>query len=208
MSALFRKRGFIYLLTDRGIAGLRHSEIARRALSAGIRIIQLREKEMSRRDLFREAVKIREITERAGALFIVNDYVDLALACRADGVHLGQDDLPLAEARRVTGEKMIIGVSTHSLAQAVKAEEGGADYIGFGPMFGTRTKDAGRPRGLRALQRVRRSVKIPIVAIGGINPGNVRDVIMNGADACAVVSAVLRGDIRENAASLLSAANL
>ncbi|MBI5410316.1 MAG: thiamine phosphate synthase [Nitrospirae bacterium] len=204
MTKPFNRHNCLYLITDRNVAGLSHIQIARRAISAGIRIIQLREKQMSKKELFNEALAIRKLTFKHKALFIINDYIDMALAVDADGVHLGQEDMPLEEARRIMGKK-IIGISTHTLKQAVEAERAGADYIGFGPMFHTATKDAGRPKGLRALKQIRRHIKIPIVAIGGITPENLLSVLGAGADAPAVMSAILRGDIRKNTKKFLSA---
>ncbi|MBI5740865.1 MAG: thiamine phosphate synthase [Nitrospirae bacterium] len=202
-----RSRPPLYLITDRQLAGLSHIEIACRALASGISIIQLREKQMSKKDLYRQALAVRILARKHGAAFIINDYIDIALAADADGVHLGQEDLPVAEARRIMGRKKIIGVSTHSLKQAVAAQREGADYIGFGPMFETSTKDAGTPKGLKLLREVRRRVAIPIVAIGGISRENASDVLRSGADAVAVMSAILRGDIRENVKKFLAALN-
>jgi thiamine-phosphate pyrophosphorylase len=126
-----------------------------------------------------------------GALFIVNDRLDLALAVGADGVHVGQDDLPAPLARRLLGSHLILGVSTHDLTQAAAAAGAGADYIGFGPMFGTRSKETGyTPRGTAMLREVRDTVRIPIVAIGGITLENIGEVVAAGADAPAVISAV------------------
>jgi len=153
---------------------------------------------MTKKELYREAIAIRALTGRHKAVFIINDHIDIALAVNADGVHLGQEDLPVEDARRIMGRKKIIGISTHSLKQAVRAERAGADYIGFGPMFETSTKDAGMPKGLRLLREVRRHITIPVVAIGGITTGKVSSVLEAGADAAAVMSAILRGDIREN----------
>ncbi|RJQ21487.1 MAG: thiamine phosphate synthase [Nitrospiraceae bacterium] len=187
----------LYLITDRHLAGLSHIQIARRAIAAGLRVIQLREKHMSKNELYNEALAIRILTGKYKATFIINDYIDIALAVNADGVHLGQEDMPVEEARKIMGKK-IIGVSTHSLRQAVRAEQAGADYIGFGPMFATSTKDAGRPKGLGRLKEVRRHIKIPIVAIGGITQENFLPVLETGADAVAVMSAVLKGDIEKN----------
>jgi len=181
-----------------------HYEQVRRALNAGIRNIQLREKEMSRRELFYEAVRIREITEKYGALFIVNDYVDIALAARADGVHLGQEDLPVKEARKVLGRDKIIGVSTHNLREVKRAISEGADYIGFGPVFSTDTKDAGKPRGVSGLRKIRPIVPVPIAAIGGITSANAKDVLNAGADVVAVISGILRGDIELNIREFLT----
>jgi len=123
---------------------------------------------------------------------IVNDRVDIALACEADGVHLGQEDLPLYAARKLMGDR-IIGISTHSTEQAQEAEDGGADYIGFGPMFGTTTKATGySARGLTMLRQVRDTVRVPIVAIGGITEANVKEVWQAGADSAAIISDLLR----------------
>jgi len=176
-------------------------------MNSGIRIIQLREKLMSKKELHHEALKMRSLSRRHRAIFIVNDYIDIALSADADGVHLGQEDMPLEEARKIMGKKKIIGISTHSLKQALAAEKGGADYIGFGPMFNTSSKDAGPPKGLKALRGLRKHIKIPIVAIGGITSQNVLSVLEAGADAVAVMSAVLKGDIRMNTAKLLKAVN-
>lgn len=204
MPIIFPRNHIIYLLTDRTFAGHSHSHIVRKAIAAGIRTIQVREKLMTKKELYREALRIRQLT--AGrATFIMNDYIDIALSVNADGVHLGQDDMPLPEARRIMGKKKIIGISTHSVKQAIEAERGGADYIGFGPMFHTATKDAGRPRGLNMLREVRRHVRIPVVAIGGISPENVSSVMSAGADAVAVMSAILKGDMRNNVRHFMAA---
>lgn len=198
MKKLFKQSDPVYLITDRSISGLTHAQMTRQALSAGIKTVQLREKEMTKKSVYYEALKMRELTSAANVVFIVNDYIDIALAAGADGVHLGQEDMPIQEARKIMGSKKIIGISTHSLKQAVLAQEAGADYIGFGPMFHTRTKDAGDPRGIRTLKEIRRHVKIPIVAIGGITWDNINEVLKTGADKAAVVSAILSGNIKEN----------
>ncbi len=194
-------------MTDQAVSGRSHTQVARKAISSGIRIIQLREKRISKREIFREALKMREITSQQNATFIVNDYIDIALAADADGVHLGQNDMPVTEARKLMGKKRIIGISTHNLRQALLAENEGADYIGFGPIFATSTKDAGRPRGIRALEKIRKQVNIPIVAIGGISSDNIRQVLNAGADSVAVASAILSGDIKGNINQLLHAIN-
>jgi len=188
----------LYLITDTVIAGLSHIQITRRAIDAGIRIIQLREKDLPKKDIYKAAVVIKDVAMRHNALFIVNDHVDIALAVDADGVHLGQEDIPVEVARKIMGKKKLIGVSTHSLQQAVRAQEAGADYIGFGPMFHTTTKDAGHPKGLKTLSQVRKLIDIPIVAIGGITWENVNDVLNSGADAAAAASGILTGDIKMN----------
>ncbi len=136
---------------------------------------------MPSRQLFEEAMTIKRLILRNKALFIINDYVDIAYIVDADGVHLGQDDMPLREARKILGKDKIIGISTHTLKQAIDAEDDGADYIGYGPIFYTNTKDAGRPTGISSLRRIRKHVSIPIVAIGGITIDNVREVLGAGA---------------------------
>jgi thiamine-phosphate pyrophosphorylase len=139
-----------------------------------------------------QARAIQALCRSRGALFIVNDRVDLALAADADGAHVGQEDVPAASARRLLGPRRLLGVSTHNLAQAEAAGQVGADYIGFGPMFATGTKDTGyTPRGLDALRGIRRAVSLPILAIGGISLENVARVIQAGATAPAVISAVV-----------------
>ena len=163
-------------------------------LAGGVSVLQLRVKDRPADEFLRLALTARERTTRAGCLFIVNDRVDIALAARADGVHLGQDDLPLEAARPLVGE-MLIGISTHSLEQAEAAERGGADYIGFGPMFPTRTKETGYgSRGVAMLESVRRRVGIPIVAIGGITADNVARTWNSGADAAAMISYLTQSD--------------
>jgi thiamine-phosphate pyrophosphorylase len=158
-------------------------------LKGGAKIVQLRAKELPSGEFFVLAKEARQLTREAGATFIVNDRADIALACAADGVHLGQDDLPLAAARKILGKDKIIGISTHDLTQAREAEAGGADYIGFGPIFGSTTKDTGyTTRGLDMLREIRQAVKLPIVAIGGITEQNVAEVWNAGADAAAIIS--------------------
>lgn len=193
----------LYLITDKNIAGSSYVSIVRQALSAGISVFQLRDKDLTKKELYREALTIRELTLKHKAAFIINDHIDIALAVDADGVHLGQDDMPLEEARRIMGKKKVIGISTHSLKQALEAERGGADYIGFGPMFSTSTKDAGCPKGIRKLSEIRRHVSIPIAAIGGIMPANIHEVMRAGASAVAVISGILKGDIKTNTARYL-----
>lgn len=188
----------LYLITDRTICNMTHEEIVMAALGAGVRWIQYREKNKSRREIFNEALRLRHMTEEFGARLIVNDHADIAVAVDADGVHLGQANLPLIEARKVM-ENKIIGISTHSMKEAIRAEKEGADYIGFGPVFHTETKDAGVPKGVDALREIKQSIKIPVVAIGGISAENLESVLETGVDAVAVASAILRGNIPKNA---------
>jgi len=165
----------------------------------------MREKHLSKKDMYKAAISIRDITLKRNALFIVNDYVDLALAVNADGVHLGQDDMSVKEARKIMGKRKLIGISTHSLDQANKAQDGGADYIGFGPIFHTVTKDAGTPKGENALRQIREHIDIPIVAIGGISWENVNNILNAGEDAAAIASGILIGDIKANVMKFMDA---
>ncbi len=161
------------------------------AVSAGVRFFQYRNKRGSKKAVYETARLLAQAARRAGALFIVNDHADIAAAVEADGVHLGQDDLPITAARKLLGGKGIIGISTHSKEQAIAAEAAGADYVGFGPIFATSTKDAGSTQGTERLALVTRVVAIPVIAIGGINNENVQSVMKTGADGAAVISAIL-----------------
>jgi len=155
-------------------------------------MFQFRMKTPHTGELYDTASRLASLITAAGGYCIVNDRCDVALAVGADGVHLGQEDLPLAEARAIVGQNVLIGVSTHNLAQALEAQAGGADYIGFGPIFPTMTKGNPDPVvGLEGLREVRARVRIPIVAIGGITAKNAADVVAAGADGVAVLSAVL-----------------
>jgi thiamine-phosphate pyrophosphorylase len=168
--------------------------VVRQLLKGGVKMIQLRAKATSSRDFLELAQIARELTTPFGCKLIVNDRVDIALASAADGVHLGQEDLPLQIGRKLLGDK-IIGISTHNVDQAKEAEENGADYIGFGPMFGTSTKETGySARGLEMLAELRAVVALPIVAIGGITETTVEDVWHAGADAAAMISDILKAE--------------
>jgi thiamine-phosphate pyrophosphorylase len=193
----------ICFITEKCSSGLPLYETVFIVLKAGIKFIQYRQKEGTRREIYEEAAKLRKLTRYFGATLIINDHADIALAVDADGVHLGQDDLPLADAKKIMGKK-IVGVSTHDLQQARGAEAGGADYIGFGPVFETRTKDAGKPRGPDSLRLIKQSVGVPVIAIGGINADNIGSVLNAGADAAAIASAICSGDVAANAAQFIS----
>jgi thiamine-phosphate pyrophosphorylase len=195
----------LYVITDPSIAGgLSHEQIALRAIAGGADVIQLRDKQAGGAALLAAARVIREITSVSGVLFIVNDRLDLALAAGADGVHLGRDDLPVREARRITPPGFIIGASVGTLEEAVSAVSEGADYIALSPTFDTASKDdAGPGKGLDTLRVIRLAVDVPVIAIGGIGPGNVADVLDTGADGVAVISAVVgEQDITAAAARL------
>ncbi|GAB4488442.1 MAG: thiamine phosphate synthase [Thermodesulfovibrionales bacterium] len=195
-------RGGLCFITDRTFTGHSPSGMVAAALAAGVTFIQYRDKGRTRREVYDQAVVLRDLTRRAGATLIINDHADIALAVDADGVHLGQDDLPLKDARLIMGDR-IVGISTHSLAEAKAAEEGGADYIGFGPIFPTRTKDAGPSQGVDNLRMIKHNVRIPVVAIGGITIANAETVMSAGADCLAVATGICDGDIALNARSFV-----
>jgi thiamine-phosphate diphosphorylase len=166
-----------------------HLNIAKRACQAGARILQYRQKNSHRQEILQTAHKIKKITQRNNTLFIINDYLDIALLAKADGVHLGQDDLPIGEARKICPPGFIIGISTHSLQQAIDAENEGADYIGSGPVFPTPTKEDYSAIGINTLKEVINSVSIPVVAIGGINLKNIHKLKNIGVENFAMVRA-------------------
>jgi thiamine-phosphate pyrophosphorylase len=198
----------LYVITDDAVApGRSHVEIARAALDGGARLIQLRDKRRDAGELLSIACEIRDLCEAAGALFVVNDRADLALAACAHGVHLGQTDLPITEARRILGPDRLIGVSVESPQQAEAAEAAGADYLGVGAIYGSASKDdAGEAVGLEHLSRIRGISRLPIVAIGGITLERVPEVRSAGADCIAVISAVAGAEDPGAAAKLLSEA--
>ncbi|HTX43834.1 MAG TPA: thiamine phosphate synthase [Methanocella sp.] len=186
----------LYVITDEGLSkGLTHAEIARLAIEGGADVIQLRDKHLDDRALTRCAREIRELTKKAGVLFIVNDRLDVALGSRADGVHLGQGDMPAGKARPLCPPGFLIGVSAGTLEEAIRAEREGADYIGLGPICHTGSKDdAGPACGFDLITRVKNNVSIPVVAIGGLGRQNARQAIEAGADGIAVISAVVSQD--------------
>ena len=183
----------IYVITDEELVpGRTHAEIAEAALEGGVTIIQLRDKYATDEYLIQAGREIHRLTSEAGALFIVNDRLDVALACDADGLHVGQSDRSARELRPLLKGK-ILGVSVLNAEQAAKAREDGADYLGVGPIFSTATKpDADPPTGLEAIMECKRaSGGLPIVAIGGINDGNLAEVKRAGADSAAIISAIV-----------------
>ena len=161
-------------------------------IDGGAKILQLRAKSLSSKEFLETARIIRKITKDKGTVFIVNDRVDIALLTDADGVHLGQGDLPVKEARRLLGNNKIIGYSTHNLREALEAVRLPVDYISFGPIFPTKTKeDTQTPKGLKGLSEVRKAVEIPIVAIGGITETNMAHVLKEGVESVAMISEIL-----------------
>lgn len=189
----------LYPITDTLISGLSHAEQVESLAAGGASLIQLREKRASPIEFYREAIDAMSVARRLGVQIIINDRVDIAIAVKADGVHLGQDDLPPDRARRLLGKSRVIGFSTHVLEQALAADAAAIDYLAIGPVFQTSTKD--NPDaivGLATVTEVRRLVSTPVVAIGGITLETARAVIEAGADSVAVISDLLSaGDITE-----------
>ncbi|MBM3422457.1 MAG: thiamine phosphate synthase [Chlorobi bacterium] len=192
---------FLCFITDE----IRHPvEQARQALGGGASMIQLRHKSASGEQLYRWSVEIRDICRKSHAIFMVNDRVDIAIAADADGVHIGQQDLPAAEARKLLGSSKILGVSVSSPREAVDAENESADYVGFGHIFPTSSKEKHTvPTGPDAIGSITQAVKIPVVAIGGINLENAHLPIAAGASGIAVIAAISRAEDPEAAAGKL-----
>lgn len=187
----------LYFITDSNLTKLSVIKQVELAIEAGVKIIQYREKnltELNRREIHATTAKIRELTKKSGVLFIVNDYVDVAIKANADGVHLGKTDLfrfGIENVRTLMPGK-IIGLSTHSVEDALEAEKLGADYIGVGPIYKTTTKKDAHPAiGIETLRDIRKSVKTPIIAIGGINRNNIEDVLKEKPDGIAIISGIL-----------------
>lgn len=180
-----------YLVTDSGLSLRGTFHDVERALEAGCTVVQYRGKEKCTREMVEEARRLRTIC--AGlALFLVNDRIDVALAADADGVHIGQEDMPFEIARRLLGPERIIGLTVHNAAEALDAERLGADYVGLSPIFATSTKkDAGSACGVGMISEVKQHIRIPVVVIGGISKANVADTIRAGADAAVAISAVV-----------------
>ncbi len=186
----------LYVVTDQSLSkGRSNPDIARMAYEGGADAVQLRMKGATHEEMLKEALEIRDIAEEYSAFFIVNDDVSIAKESEADGVHLGQCDMPISEAREILGGAAIIGASVTNLEEALKAQKEGADYVGVGSIFSTSTKtDAKQSLGLDVLYEICQNLDIPVIAIGGINQGNIKDVIKAGADGAAVVSAVVSKD--------------
>ena len=193
---IFDPRFEFYGITDQGSALARSDEeVACALIKGGVTCLQYRAKKVSAREQWDTAIELRRLTLNAGITFIINDRVDLAIDCGADGVHLGQDDIPVASARRLAKradrEDLLIGRSTHSLEQAAEAEKDGVDYIGYGPLYSTQTKENNvAPVGVESLRDIVRWASIPVVAIGGIKLTELQEVADSAAQHCAVVTAL------------------
>lgn len=194
----------LYLVTDRELMSTENLETAvEEAIEGGVTMVQLREKSASSRKFYEQAVRIKEITGRYGVPLIVNDRIDIALAIGADGVHIGQSDLPAAVARKIIGRDMLLGVSASSVSEALQAQLDGADYLGVGAMFHTGTKKDAQIVSMEELKRIRQAVRVPIVAIGGINRENAASFREAKIDGLAVVSAIIsQPDIKGAATEL------
>lgn len=194
----------LYLVTDRQLMSCDSlTEAVEQAILGGCTMIQLREKELPSSEFYNQAVAVKQVTERYHIPLIINDRIDIAMAVQAAGVHIGQHDLPAATVRKVIGENMLLGVSASSIAEAIQAQQDGADYLGVGAMFPTGTKTDAESVSMEELQKIRTAVSLPIVVIGGINKGNAGRFKPMGIDGLAVVSAIIaQSDIKAAAAEL------
>jgi thiamine-phosphate pyrophosphorylase len=182
-----------YFITDSGLSRAGNISDVTQAVSCGVEVVQYRNKSAETREMYEEALRLREICR--DAIFLINDRIDIALAAGADGVHLGQSDMPCLAARKILGSEKIIGVTVHNLAEALEAESLGADYLGVSPIFHTQTKsDAGKPSGISLIEELRERISIPLVAIGGINHSNASEVVRAGADGICAISCVVAKD--------------
>jgi len=200
---LFQQVDVYPVTCERLSEGRTNLEVLEAVIQGGSKIIQLREKDYPKRDLYNLALEFRKITTRAGVLLIINDHVDIALAVEADGVHLGQEDLPVEVARNLAPE-LLIGASTHSLEQALQTQKDGADYINIGPIFSTETKEGvGRSLGPTAISEISPQIKVPFTVMGGINEANIDQVLAQGARRVAMVTAITKAaDIAKKVRSL------
>lgn len=194
----------LYLVTDRQLMSCDSlTEAVEQAILGGCTMIQLREKELSSLEFYNQAVAVKRVTDKYHIPLIINDRIDIAMAVQATGVHIGQHDLPAAAVRKVIGENMLLGVSASSIAEAIQAQQDGADYLGVGAMFPTGTKTDADSVSMEELQKIRAAVSLPIVVIGGINKGNAGRFKPMGIDGLAVVSAIIaQSDIKAAAAEL------
>jgi len=185
----------LYFIIDRTLSKKGVIEDVISAIKGGVRIVQYREKNLSDREMLSEAKKICQICRKNGVLFIVDDRVDIALACDADGVHIGKKDIDFLDARRILGENKIIGVSVNSINEAKHFEMLGADYVSLGPIFKTTTKkDAGEPIGIDVIKEAKKVLRIPFTVIGGINLDNLKSVLDAGAESVCMISAIVGKD--------------
>ncbi|HAS17919.1 MAG TPA: thiamine phosphate synthase [Nitrospiraceae bacterium] len=196
----------LYLIADTGLLQKDLISSVRRSIDGGVKAVQLRGKNLPAREILRIGERLRLLTSEYSVKLFINDRIDVAMILGADGVHLGQNGLPVGIVRKILGDSLIIGVSTHSLKEAKDAERGGADFITFGPIFATPSKVVyGPPVGLRRLVNLTGRIKIPVFAIGGINMDRIQDVMKKGANGVAVISAILNSEsVYDAAASMLN----
>ncbi len=197
----------IYLITDRHQTGsLRLLDVVEDALKGGVRGVQLREKDLSSRELYELAYDMRKLTAKYDARLIINDRVDIALAVEADGVHLGLNSLPIHRVRKLIGNTRLIGLSCHNQVNAIMAQENGADFITFGPVYYTPSKaNYGKPVGVEKLELVSQLLQIPVFALGGIKKSNIHEVMAAGASGIALVSALIASDDPKSTAAAMIA---
>ena len=195
----------LVLITDRSLCKLSFFDTVKLALKGGVRTVQLREKGLTTQKLYSLANELRGITLDFEANLIINDRVDIALAVEANGVHLGWQSLPFSIVRKLLGAEKLIGISTHNRKEALQAQNFGADYITFGPIYNTPSKvGLLEPTGPDEIQNLKREIKIPIIALGGINEDNIKDILDNGADGVAVISSIMNADNPERVTICLS----
>ncbi len=191
-----KKLGKLYLITDTNIQNkYSHYEIAKLAVKGGADIVQLRDKNLTTAGLYETAKKIAKLCRNNGVIFLVNDRVDIALVSDADGVHLGKSDIPVKKARKLLGKNKIVGGTAHSLIEALMCQSEGADYIGYGHIFPTKTKfKPEKPKGLKNLENIVSRIRIPVFAIGGIAPENLDSVLRTGVHGAALAGSVLKAN--------------
>lgn len=185
------KEARLYVLLTINLCKLSALDTARLAIRGGADVLQLRGKDVPEKELRRLALELRALTKELGAIFIINDRPNITLEAHADGLHIGQEDMPIEEARRLVGNDKLIGISAHSIQQARQAQANGADYLGIGPIFPTDTKARVNPVETQLIRQVVKEITIPFFAIGGINTNNVRQVLDAGATRIAVCSAIV-----------------
>ncbi|KYH28927.1 thiamine phosphate synthase [Clostridium colicanis] len=196
----------LYLITDRSfLNGRSLKDCVEAAIKGGVTLVQVREKDASTREFYKIAQEVKEITSKYNIPLLINDRIDIALAIDAEGVHLGQSDMPIKLARKILGEDKIIGISANTLEEALEAQKAGADYLGIGPVFYTGTKkDIDEPIGVHGLKEITQNIRIPSVAIGGINKENAESVLETGVNGISVISAILGSEDIEKASIELS----
>jgi thiamine-phosphate pyrophosphorylase len=196
----------LYLITDRSFLNGRDlKKCIEDAIKGGVTLIQIREKDASTREFFEVAKEVKEVTSKYNVPLLINDRIDIAIAIDADGVHLGQSDMPISLARKILGKDKIIGISANTIKEALEAQNDGADYLGLGPVFFTGTKkDINEPIGVSGLREMTEAINIPSVAIGGINKENSESIMEAGVDGISVISAILGSEDIEKASKDLS----